>query len=368
MGVKAESRKRAMCSLIGILKYMRENFMKFSKVFLKRYLILFLGVVVIGVLSVQFFFFRKENKAALVESKQASINAEKLDIRKDKKDVPKSLEEAKARPAPSLKKPEELSSIEEAKREEERKRIELQKEEARQEAIEKAKLEKEKKEVCEKYEGKFISYYNTSFVKSCKMHQLSEGELGELLRKSKVPVEVPERVVQLLEQGVDYKEYTSKKLSCKDLNQEYVKSRLETYWVENCTLRKFPDVASVENHRSQKDRLKKKIHILSVSELSQFQMGEDIDSVLKEHSPLGELIEREDLERICSEMVGKYVSFFDQIYLVTPFQEGKGCWKKSVSNVAEFTRKNFRKEVMVHKNLDSNEAYTLPDKDLSIGG
>lgn len=224
---------------------------------------------------------------------------------------------------------------------------------------------KEKMEICRKYSGKYLGYYGRVFwvkrvkgFKDCKKHVLSPKDLKT--RQSVIdPEDVSSRVIAGLSSGIPYEDLQKKERSCKQLEGNYVAYDLEYYWLSGCKLRRFPDNATLQDHRRKNNFFAKKTLDLSPEEFASIPLGREFKTVLVLDDMDSKAIVVLPIDEACRSIVNKHVSYLDKIYLIKPFKKGKGCWKKPVDQT--FYARQMLHRTKKLKELSSSQALSIPD-------
>jgi hypothetical protein len=196
------------------------------------------------------------------------------------------------------------------------------------------------KKICNKYRGKYISYYSKVFkVLSCiRRPFVQHKSIVGLLNRGGSFVEVGSDVVAALPLGppLDKEMVAATARSCKDLNGKYVTlSHVDIFYIEKCKKRKFPDFATYESHRgaSRMDP----IVDLSWYEFSRIKEGAPISSVLDKI--FADLLSGDagidiiPVDEACEGINGRIVTYYSRVYKI------QKCYKREYMSSEMFTKK-----------------------------
>lgn len=202
--------------------------------------------------------------------------------------------------------------------------------------------EKDIKEECRKYEGKYIVYYGKMFmVKSCQRTLLNRKEVTLLMRTDLKVTEVDINTIAMIPLVNPAGRIVSSTEDCRRLNGNYVLSTGgDMYYVRDCKKYLFPDWESYLDHVKSKpgDVLE-----LEDFELDAVAMGGTLDSTLdKEFSQANVEATETDMipiEEACREINGATVSYYSKIYKI------ENCRKREIEDTARWTRENSNTKV-----------------------
>ncbi|MCY4381021.1 MAG: hypothetical protein OXC40_05590 [Proteobacteria bacterium] len=203
--------------------------------------------------------------------------------------------------------------------------------------------------LCNKYNGKLVSYYEKVFqIVGCERVPVNHTILNNYLRAGKKVTKISADVIYLL----PLKKTTQKKtvkshLNCRDLEGHYVTSDHEViYYVKGCRKKKFPDWPTYHHHRFQIGVHKSQFFFVDETLLNQMKSSGDFRSTAV-HSDQSELLDNEVVlskNQVCRELEGQYISYFSQFYKV------EGCQKRPV-DALRFSRLMVELDVMLTKKL-----------------
>lgn len=230
----------------------------------------------------------------------------------------------------------------------------------------------EKKAECQRYNGKLISFYGEVFqVKNCTRIRLSREKLASLSKGSFAPKEVTSQTLEALPLE-DLKIIPVKMKTCAEMNGHYVSlasDQTSIFWTEKCKKRVFPDYDSFLEHRQKNKAVGAKTLLLTEQEMHFLADADPMPSILDSEFKMRyderrvENIEELPQAKTCQNLVGKYVSYLDQIYLIVPaktsaVKKSLGlCEKKAMDSVL-FTRQNPRQRP---KELSAAQFLAIPE-------
>lgn len=185
----------------------------------------------------------------------------------------------------------------------------------------------EKRKLCARHEGRFISYAGEVFkVEKCKRRPVHSSDLVfDLVRRGNTITEVDAKPIAALEEGpaIDPNTEDAKARSCHEFNGRYVSHSYGDVWfVERCTRRLIPDWETYLAHRRARGSSKANDEILVVN-WAEF-------NALKEGRPLASIVDEEfskyaaewapidiiPIDEACAGVDGKYVSFYSRLYKI----------------------------------------------------
>jgi len=176
---------------------------------------------------------------------------------------------------------------------------------------------------CAKYEGKYISYYETIYkVEKCKRRELLTDEGTEAKIKGLNIVSVDNDTIAVIPEGEPMNAPANKKaLSCAQLNGQYLISRGdELYFVEKCAKRLFPDLDTYSEHAQKRGKREKDILELDEVAIARIADGPPILSSLDvEYKKLLDAdtgIDVIPLKEACKGLNGKFVAYYSKIYKI----------------------------------------------------
>lgn len=182
----------------------------------------------------------------------------------------------------------------------------------------------EKKKVCDKYEGKFVGYYDNIYkIEKCKRREVSSEEGSDstsLLKGKKIEV-VDDDAVAMLPLGLRLGESADTKPNCARLEGKYILSRGDdVYFIEKCKKRLLPDWDTYTDHAAKRGKRTQDIIELSEREFNRIPEGEELPStldaeyrkLLKDDSSIDIL----PLAEACKGLNGKFLSYYSKIYKI----------------------------------------------------
>lgn len=178
-----------------------------------------------------------------------------------------------------------------------------------------------KKEVCAKFEGQLISYYEDVFlIENCKRRKFMASTLVyEKLKWGSKITEVEGDVVRQIPEGLPI-EKQHRDYSCKDIEDRYVTVGFtEIYLVEGCKKRLFPDWTSFLDHSYNREKSRREIIDLEANQFHKFAMGKPMPSALDQEPVIKGMEDEADvipLSEACRGLEGKYVKYYSRIYKI----------------------------------------------------
>lgn len=184
--------------------------------------------------------------------------------------------------------------------------------------------EAEKKKNCQKYEGKYIGYYDRLYkVENCKRREIlpEEGiETSATLKGKKVEV-VDADTIASLPEGIRYGESANPKPNCAKLEGHYILSRGDDlYFIEKCKKRLLPDWDTYTDHASKRGKRSQDILEISENEFQRIAEGQPLPSALDEEY---RKLLRDDssidilpLAEACKGLNGRFLSYYSKIYKI----------------------------------------------------
>ncbi len=181
----------------------------------------------------------------------------------------------------------------------------------------------EKIKQCKKYEGRYISYYETIYkVENCKRRQLLTEDGNEPKIKGFRITSVDNDTVAVIPEGSPLNPPGGKKpLTCAQLNGQYLISRGdEIFYVEKCAKRLFPDLDSYTEHSQKRGKREKDILELDEVQIARIEDGPPMKSSLDaEYKKLLDAdtgIDVLPLAEACKGLNGKFVAYYSKIYRI----------------------------------------------------
>ena len=218
-----------------------------------------------------------------------------------------------------------------------------------------AMTQKVAKDMCRKYEGAYISYYEHVFlVKGCQRHTVaSQQELYNLTRRGVVVQEVEAAVIRGMPLAPENKPQVAKTTSpqvCRALQGQYVtRSFVDIYYVDSCRKRLLPNWETYQQHLRNRGKLYADILSLNRTEFLALKMGKAIPPVARESVPLSAEVDVIPIDEACKGVEGKYVSYYTRIYRI------KDCHRHEIE--AEIVRQG---KLNIARELTSEQWLSLP--------
>lgn len=222
--------------------------------------------------------------------------------------------------------------------------------------------ESEKRRVCGKYNGKYISVFGDVFkVDRCIRRPITDQELLFRLQKQGVRfIEVESTEVAAIPVGDTLHSTTSiTKRGCKELNNTYItQSYMDIYWVEQCKKRLIPDYETfVELKRSKGHNKSMEVLALTPEEFESLQTGKEFDSVVDKKENLTKPEKRGvdiiSIDEACRGVEGKVVSFYSRLYRI------EKCRKREY-DPEEFSKQLLRSSAKITE-LTAEQWVSIPD-------
>ena len=211
-----------------------------------------------------------------------------------------------------------------------------------------------KVDLCRKYDGAYISYYEHVFlVKGCQRHAISsQEEIYTLTRRGVVFQTVEAAVIRgipLADTSKQKKKISPQKL-CRSLQGRYIThSYVDIYYVDNCQKRLFPNWEAYQQH--VRDRGKQSASITSVNwqEFKTIKTGKDMPFAQTETVLITHGVDVIPIDEACKGLEGKYVSYYSKVYRI------KNCHRHPVpENIIRSGKLNISHE------LTSEQWLSLP--------
>ncbi len=182
----------------------------------------------------------------------------------------------------------------------------------------------ERRKICGKYNGSFISIFGEIFkIENCQRRLIADSEIIFQLQRSGVKItEVDPRNLAAIGSGkpIESTVKNSGKRTCKDVASQYVTySSTEIYYIENCSKRLLPDYETFSDHARKKGK-KMELTILTPEELARIKDGSPFSSTIdrKENveSPYKSSVDIISINEACKGLEGKMITFHSKIYRV----------------------------------------------------
>lgn len=222
--------------------------------------------------------------------------------------------------------------------------------------------DRETRAACQKYEGRYISYYGDVYhVERCKRRPiLSHIAISTLAKKKIHIIPVEAGPVAALPEGEPLEDtvHSVTKRNCRELAGRYVTfSFNEIFYVEKCKKRLFPDWASYLNHRSRANAKQREILGLTWEEFEAIPIGDDFPSSMDQE--YAKMRERDKpmvilpIKEACKGVEGKVLTFHSKMYLI------ENCKKREI-DPEKFTRSRGRAGFKVSE-MTAEQWFSLPD-------
>ena len=219
--------------------------------------------------------------------------------------------------------------------------------------------------LCQQYEGKYLAYYDAVFkVQGCKRFALNTAEIYALSRTGISPFDKRKemaKIIQTIPLGGQWSSEVEKQTPldpCTTFDHSYVTDGVEAYWVEKCSLQKFPDWASYEDHRGSLGKNPPNLRYLEPKQLELFKPGKDLPSVLDgEYRELVQVPATLSSQEACKGLVGGYVSYLDTVYFIEA--TAKGCTRRAVNGELFTGQRGHDKFTLAE--LSSEQALAIPE-------
>ena len=218
-----------------------------------------------------------------------------------------------------------------------------------------AATQKTPKDMCRKYEGAYISYYEHVFlVKGCQRRAVAaQQELYNLTRRGVVVQEVEAAVIRAIPLAPESKPQAAKTASprlCRALQGQYItRSFVDIYYIDNCHKRLLPNWETYQQHLRDRGKLHADILSLNRTEFLALKLGKAIPPVTRESVPLPAEVDVIPIDEACKGVEGKYVSYYTKIYRI------KDCHRHEID--AEVVR---RGKLNITRELTSEQWLSLP--------
>lgn len=221
---------------------------------------------------------------------------------------------------------------------------------------------KEESTACQKFEGRYISYYGEVFqVVKCQRRPIqSHNAIAALSRQGIKIIPVDSQPIAAIPEGEALSDANSlaKKRSCKELTGFYVTfSFNEIFYVEKCKKRLFPDWASYLSHRSKMGQRQKDILGLTWAEFESIQLGEEFPSSMDQEFAKTRAQDRQvvtiPIKEACKNAEGKILTFHSKMYQI------ENCKKREI-DPEKLTRSRGRTGFRVSE-MTPEQWLSLPD-------
>ncbi len=219
---------------------------------------------------------------------------------------------------------------------------------------------KEKKEICQKYMGQIVAFYNETWMveKNCQRRLLSTEELYNYSLKKFRVTNVEGFVLAALDE-VDTP--NSPKRGCKELDKKYITfSGSGILYVKDCKKYSFQDWESYKDH-SKKNK-NPTIQALTKEEFEAIEEGGELPSSLDHEYAqylVSDHVDIIPINKACQGLIGSYVTYLNKVYFIEGKRKEKDalCVKRVVENTVSFFQANPQRI----KELQSTQAISIPD-------
>lgn len=212
-----------------------------------------------------------------------------------------------------------------------------------------------KDDLCRKYDGAYISYYEHVFlVKGCQRHTISsQEEIYTLTRRGVVFKTVEAEVIRgipLADQSQQQQPKISPQKLCRALQGRYIThSFVDIYYVDSCQKRLFPNWEAYQQHVRTRGKQRASITSVNWQEFKAIKTGKAMPFVQTETVPILPDVDVIPIDEACQGVEGKYVSYYAKVYHI------KDCHRQPVpENIVRSGRLNISRE------LTSEQWLSLP--------
>lgn len=181
----------------------------------------------------------------------------------------------------------------------------------------------QKKAECQKYEGRYIGFYDQVFkVEKCKRREVEGADQISSLNLRHNVVVVDKDTIAMLDVGSPIRPAAlPRKRGCNDLEGRYIiLGGGDIEYVEKCQRRPFPDVETLEAHRKKHRKGDGEIIELDEAEYHALKVGKEIPSVLdSEYEKIlnGKAgVDVIPLNEACKGVEGKFVTYYSKLYRI----------------------------------------------------
>ena len=217
------------------------------------------------------------------------------------------------------------------------------------------------KQVCRKYEGRYIGYYGKLYkVEGCKRRKVASQKLRlKIMKSNSANIQsVTGEVIRALELGGDMTGHLNSKRSCRQLDEQYMTvDYIEIYFAQNCRLYRIPDWQTFKTRRKKYRQNTNPILEVSLAELMQFgtplTMSSELDRRQHNLGIIEEQVEVISIGQACKGLNNKYASFHGLLYKV------ENCRKRQIDPAAESRRLRGKLNPV---ELSSEQWISIPDK------
>ena len=207
-------------------------------------------------------------------------------------------------------------------------------------------------DLCRKYEGAYISYYEHVFlVKGCQRHPInSTQKIYALTRRGVVFQTVEAAVIRAIPlAGLSEQKLSSPKL-CHSLQGRYIThSFVDIYYVDSCQKRLFPNWEAYQQHKRDRGEQRADITAVSWQEFKAIKTGKNMPFVRRDSKSSSADDDVIPIDVACKGVEGKYVSYYSKVYHI------KNCHRHPVP--ADLSR---RGKLDISRELTTEQWLSLP--------
>lgn len=194
------------------------------------------------------------------------------------------------------------------------------------------KRRKKTLKLCNEYNGKLISYYDTVFqVVNCQRVPIDHTVVNGHLKKGEKIFKVTSEVIYLIPLQKSQRKKAKASLSCKDIDGEYVTADHEViYFIDRCKKRRFPDWQTYQEHRHKQGIHQSQFLLVDQRTLAKLRSRPDFPSSLPSTTSPLDKDHTTQLSRtqLCQKLEGQFISYFSQVYYV------EKCRKRPLDSLA----------------------------------
>ena len=211
-------------------------------------------------------------------------------------------------------------------------------------------------DLCRKYEGAYISYYEHVFlVKGCQRHTIaSQQEIYDLTRRGVVFQTVDSAVIRGIPLADPSKQQQAAKVSprqlCRTLQGRYItRSYVDIYYVNTCQKRLFPNWEAYQEHARERGKQREGIVSVNRHEFRAIKTGKTMPFVRSESVLIPPDVDVIPIDVACKGIEGKYVSYYSKVYHI------KNCHRYPVPEIKVRSGK-----INISRELTSEQWLSLP--------
>ena len=197
-------------------------------------------------------------------------------------------------------------------------------------------------DLCRKYEGAYISYYEHVFlVKGCQRHRVaSHEEIYKLTRRGVALQTVDASVIRGIPLA-DNSKQQSKKVSasqlCRALQGRYIsRSYVDIYYVNKCRKRLFPNWETYQEHARQHGKQGTSIISVSGREFNAIKTGKHMPFAHSEAMAISPEVDVIPIDEACKGVEGKYVSYYSKVYHIKKLPSPSCACRKNSQRQAAY--------------------------------